>query len=184
MAEKGKGKKGRSPWLYIGVGLVLLAGAGTGGYFLYLHLQDKKEGQTTPVIVDNTNTTPYVPPYNGGNGGGGTNTTVNCNPPSKYTKLIQFPMLKGQDSSNVVKLQQALNKVGAGLTSDGKFGCKTEQALAKYSLQYFPGLATYIPGGLTSVKSQKVLDLIIKIADNKAGSNPLLASGLSLSDLV
>jgi len=70
---------------------------------------------------------------------------------------MDYPLVKGSKNDSVKDLQTCLNKLGAGLTADGDFGQKTEDALLKYA-------------GKKSVSSQVELNTIGVTPASNAGS--------------
>lgn len=192
MAEKGKKKSKALIW---GIGLMLTSLIVGGGIYAGVQIfkgRKKDEDQVIPVV-----TTGDLG-LGTGNGSSDTNTGTGssgyqCASPTTYISGAVFPIRKGQNSANVVKLQKALNKILAHnpnrhfasylkpLTEDGKFGCKTEENLSVISKSIVPGL----PAGLTYIKTPKLLNAIsaISVAPDVNAMN-IIISGLSISDIV
>ncbi len=72
-----------------------------------------------PVTTDD-----QTPVTDGGGGGGGTS--------SGFQDCPDFPLTQGCRSTNIGKIQDCLNKKGAGLKVDNLFGRRTSAALTKY----------------------------------------------------
>lgn len=119
MADE-KNNGGIGTGFYIAIGLVLVAGCGIGGYFLWKSSQpelpkapEAGKGQGEPS----------------GSGTGAGSAAGSSDSP--------FPLSKGSKGANVVKLQSALNSFYKNATefkpldTDGDFGSKTLAALQR-----------------------------------------------------
>lgn len=105
------GKNKALQYIIIGVPLLI------GGYFVFKAIKNSRskseeiEGEETPE----------TPQGNTGNGG------VGVPPPNNYPQKDSLPFKKGSGGTYVQSIQSKL-----GITSDGKFGTQTYNAVVKY----------------------------------------------------
>ncbi len=115
----------RTKFILIGLGVVAV---GTGGYFLYRHLQQKGDEKDIQSFQDQINSGTNLPEL-----------PAQSKPSTpSYPKPVvynQFPLKYKSKGSMVRDIQTALNKkYGASVPVDGDWGPKTETALNKLGL--------------------------------------------------
>lgn len=114
-------------YLLWGLGAVAVA---TGGFFLFKHLQEKKEEKALDDLKDAVNEEDSELPESHGSA-----STVRTPSSSKPTVYNQFPLKYGSKGTLVRDIQTVLNKrYKAGIDVDGVWKDQTEGALKKYNL--------------------------------------------------
>lgn len=112
-------------YLLWGLGAVAVA---TGGFFLFKHLQEKKEEIATEDLKDAINDADSELPESHGSASSVRN-------PTKPTIYNQFPLKYGSKGTLVRDIQTALNKrYKAGIDVDGVWKDETQAALIKFKL--------------------------------------------------
>jgi peptidoglycan hydrolase-like protein with peptidoglycan-binding domain len=112
-------------YLLWGLGAVAVA---TGGFFLFKHLQERKEEKATEDLKDAISDPDSDLPESHGSA-----STVRQ--PSKPTIYNQFPLKYGSKGTLVRDIQTVLNKrYKAGIDVDGDWQGQTEAALKKFKL--------------------------------------------------
>ena len=109
-------------------GSILALSLGFFGYKLYVAEQKKQKSEKVDFIDGGKD---------GGEKGGNDDNTQSSNDPKQSKD--SFPLKIASFGYKVQLLQSALNKLGASLTVDGRFGEKTYDAIKP-----FGGLPTYI----------------------------------------
>lgn len=114
-------------YLLWGLGAVAVA---TGGYFLFKHLQEKKDDENVAAfkdMIDQGNTA------SGSSASSGSSTPAPKSSGKKPTVYNQFPLKYGSMGTLVKDIQTVLNKrFNAGIKVDGDWGGKTQEALKKF----------------------------------------------------
>lgn len=144
----------RTKFILIGLGVVAV---GTGGYFLFRHLQQKRDEHETLNFQDQINSGTHTPELPASNP-----STASPKPAVVYN---QFPLKYKSKGTLVRDIQTALNKkYGASVPVDGDWGPKTETALNKL--------------GLPNVITSEIFARIV-LGTEKATKKPAVSSGSS-----
>lgn len=123
-------KKKKNKLLLVGLGVVAV---GTGGYFLYKHLEAKKNNINSTSFQQNS----FVP-----------ESILPSLPSTPKIRPAGFPLKRGSKGALVKQIQTALiNKYGNGILprfgADGDFGSETEKALRSKNLPSFISPETF-----------------------------------------
>lgn len=113
----------KTKYLLWGLGAVAVA---TGGFFLFKHLQEKKDEKAAEDLDQETESD------SSGSNSHGSASTVRSKKPTVYN---QFPLKYGSKGTLVRDIQTVLNKrYKAGIDVDGDWQGQTEAALKKFNL--------------------------------------------------
>lgn len=141
----------KTKYLLWGLGTVAVV---TGGYFLFKHLQDKKDEKIVDDFKDLVEEE-TAPPTSTGSDSHSSASSVRKPSGSKPIIYNQFPLKYGSKGTLVRDIQTVLNKrYKAGIDVDGDWKGQTETALKKFNLPTSfdsQGYAKFISGS-TSVK--------------------------------
>lgn len=137
----------KTKYLLWGLGAVAVA---TGGFFLFKHLQEKKDEKVTEDSDQGTSSP--------GSDSHGSASPVH-RPSSKPKVYNQFPLKYGSEGTLVRDIQTVLNKrYKAGIDVDGDWQGQTQDALVKFNLPTSfdsQAYAKFIAGTSTKNESKK-----------------------------
>lgn len=148
---KTKSKSNTKKYLLWGLGAVAI---GTGGYFLFKYLQEKKDTKSTEEFKDQVNEGAVEVPSSG-SGSAAASTKKPTHKPVVYN---QFPLKYGSKGTLVRDIQLLLNKkYGSKIDVDGDWRGQTENALIAKGLPTVIDSQTYaklITGGAKTGSGQ------------------------------
>lgn len=141
----------KTKYLLWGLGVVAV---GTGGYFLFKHLQNKKNEQSADEFKEQVNEGSVDVPHTSSS-----SSLPSPKPSHKPVVYNQFPLKYGSKGTLVRDIQNALNKkYGAKIDVDGDWKGQTENAL--------------VAKGLPTVIDNQVYAKIITGSYGKGNSKP------------